>query len=76
MQRQQQKRGAAMANERDDTQLAKRDTSQGPPERPPLSFLQGLLIILFTVLLLVLVQTMIRHHFFRGSRFLHPEESR
>jgi len=61
-----------MANERDDTQLAK----PGPPERPPLSFLQGLLIILFTVLLLVLVQTMIRHHFFRGSRFLHPEESR
>jgi len=61
-----------MATERDETKLAE----PGPPERPPLSFVQGVLIVLFTVLLLVLVQTMIRHHFFRGSRFLHPEQER
>ncbi len=61
-----------MGTERDETKLAE----PGPPERPPLSFVQGVLIILFTVLLLLLVQSMMRHRFFRGSRFLHPEQSR
>jgi hypothetical protein len=61
-----------MATERDETKLAK----PGPPERPPLSFLQGLLVILFTLLLLLLVRSMVQHHFFRGSRFLHPEQER
>jgi hypothetical protein len=61
-----------MATERDERKLA----LPGPPERPPLTFLQGLLILLFTLLLLLLVHTMIRHHFFRGSRFLHPEQDR
>ncbi len=61
-----------MATEHGNTKLAK----PGPPERPPLSFLQGLLILLLSLLLLLLVQKMVQHRFFRGSRFLHPEQNR